>query len=86
MRLTGAILGALYSDLRDTSLVVRALCHFRSHFLGAVRPVLSFPNIVSGNDCHSPDRPLFSGAISILDLFANLLFSLPRSQEPLAPA
>ena len=40
MRLTGAILGALYSDLRDTALVVRALCHFRSRFLDAVRPMI----------------------------------------------
>ena len=43
-------MGALYSDLRDTALVVRALCHFRSRFLGAVRPVLSNPNIESGFD------------------------------------
>jgi hypothetical protein len=40
VRLTGAILGALYSDLRDTALVVRALCHFRSRFLDAVRPMI----------------------------------------------
>ena len=29
-------------DLRDTALVVRALCHFRSRFLGAVRPFYRF--------------------------------------------
>jgi hypothetical protein len=44
VRLTGAILGALYSDLRDTALVVRALCHFRSHFLDAVRPCYHIQN------------------------------------------
>jgi hypothetical protein len=39
VRLTRAISGALYPDLRDTALVVRAFCHFRSRFLDAVRPM-----------------------------------------------
>jgi hypothetical protein len=58
VRLTGVILGALYSDLRDTALVVRALCRHRLLRVTSFQSFMSPISILNVNRAWDSDHSL----------------------------